>query len=732
MQRISQILLATVLLTLMCMNLQAAENTVSTEDLLNTTVDTVEGHDTPIEDLLRLLAAQINLNLVIGPDSMGTVSLRFAGVTVREALDAILQAKGFQYQIYGNIMMISRPDSLEKIRGLGLQTRMFRLKYADARDIKATIDTSRVLSPWGQTTVYYQTINTGAVKAGYIKPSMELVSRERLDLEDPVPAGKTPLQARSNLLIVTDRPPNLKRVAEMIDIFDQPSRQVEIDVQFVETILSDDQQLGVDWSQILKVKGAYQGRTNWVFGESVSDLIGGLVPGDGSSGAATTETEDKGGKIELGSLTSSSFQAVLDMMIKEEKARLLSQPRITTIENQPATISVGVTTWIEERSGGGGGTEVQITYNERQVPIELVVVPHIIDSERIMLELRPRVEEITGWQEGYGGLQLPLISTRVSDSRVEVGDNETAVIGGLIKEKSLSTDKRVWLLGSLPLIGNLFRHQVESKERTELTIFITPRIIKPGQPHGKPDKELMESRRRDESDDTPASEDGEDLKGAKRTPERIKNAETELTSGSLSSVDMMRYFPIGTGESWSYSWHDDNGERWKSRLAVVDDGEGIVRMTELIPEGSNKSAARSGYRWSDQGMLNLYRVNDSGDSMSYDPPRIILPDKMVVGKVYKNRYGWRKWSGGRRLQSGEVMQRQRLIGHFTVSTELGRFKNCAAVETISCALVDGEESNQKRKVIWYAEGVGPVKVEGDIPLDNYSLEGTLSALLTKR
>ncbi len=721
----ASILLTIILLCALCPSLFAADYATSTEDLLETVVDTIEGHDTPIEDLLRLLAEQINLNLVIGPDSMGTVSLRFAGVTMREALNAILQSKGYQYQIYGNIMMVSRPDSLEKIRGLGLKTRMFKLKYADARDIKATIDTSRVLSPWGRTTVYYRTVNADAVKAGYIKPAMELVSRERLDLEDPVPAGKTPLQARSDYLIVTDRPPNIERVAKMIELLDLQLRQIEIDVHFVETILSDDQQLGVDWSQILRVKGSYQGKTKWALGETVSDYVGGAVTGDGTGGTPSNGSTTGGGKVDLGTLASSSFELLLDMMIREEKARLLSQPHITTIENQPATISVGITTWIEERTGGGAGSEIQITYTERQVPIELVVVPHILHNDRIMLELRPRVEEITGWQEGFGGLQLPLISTRVSDSRVELEDNETAVIGGLIKEKSIVTDKRVWLLGSIPLIGHLFRYRVISKEKTDLTIFITPHIINPGQPHKTPDKELLGSGIQDGEEEKIASDEDSTATGLGL------DANASPVDAGLS-IDMMDYFPLGDGESWSYRWREDGGlKRWESRLTVVGNGDGIIRIAEGIADSGSKSGqARSGYCWDDAGMLNLYRVCDVADSMIYDPPRLILPRDMIAGKVYENRYGWQKWNGKKKIQSGEVVQKQRLIGRFTVSTELGRFQDCVAVETISYT-PDAPKSDHKRKVIWYAEGVGPVKVENHIPLDEPSLQGTLSALLIK-
>ncbi|MCF7810827.1 hypothetical protein K9N50_07545 [bacterium] len=709
----SKILIIILLPLLFAVGMYAANGQIPAELLLNTKVDEVEVHDAPIEDVLRLLAEQIELNLLIGPDSMGTISLRFAGVTLREALDAMLQAKGFQYQLYGNILMVSKPDSLERARGLGLETQLFKLKYADATDIKATIDTSRVLSPWGYTTISFKTIKTDAVKVDYLKPSMSQSTREMYKLEDPVAVGKKPLQARSDILIVTDKPPILKRVAELIAVLDQPHKQVEIEVHFVETILGDNSQLGIDWSAILSAEGSYQGRTKWILGEkTVSEIL--------SAATETSEavTSDEMGKntVEFGSLSASRFSTVLDMMVKNESSKLLSQPHITTLDNQPASISVGITTWIEERTSGGTSGETRITYHERQVPIELVVVPHILHKNRVLLELRPRVEEITGWQDAEGGYQLPLISTRTSDSRVEVADNETAVIGGLIKEKRFKTEKRVWLLGSLPLIGHLFRHMEDQSERTDLSIFITPHIID------------VDSQR----EGTIPSFDDEDSGEIPLKDDELKRVDKNRQRQDDDVFVMNEYFPLTLGSGLSYNWREVEGEEWQSRFKVVIGINDVTRIEENIPTGIHKSLAFSGYRWSDQGMLNLYRDYVGGDSVSYESARVILPALMKKDKTYVNSFKYRKWNeNGQLKSSGETIQEQRLIGKFTVSTGAGKFKDCLAVETISFP-PGAKETEKRRKIVWYAEGVGPVKVENDIPLGENALRGGMSALLANR
>lgn len=652
-----------------------------TEEKLDRIVETVEFVDAGIIDVLRLLAEQNGLNLIIGPDSMGVVSLRFSGVTLRAALDAILQTKGFQYTLYDNILVVSAPDSLERLRGLGLETEIVRLKYADAAGVKAMIDSAKVMSPWGYTTVYARSIKTDVLRATQAMSG------------DANPAGDIPVPARSDILIITDRPNNIRIVKDLINSIDVPVRQIQIDVFFVETILDENNQLGIDWQSVLSVQGNYRGKTDWIFGNSAGSII------------------------ELGSLSQSQFKAVLDMMVTENRANLLSQPRITTLDNQPASISIGVTTWIEERTAGGGGVtgEVQIRYNERQVPIELVVVPHIIHNDKILLELQPRVEEITGWQEGAQGQQLPIISTRRADSRVEIGNGETAIIGGLIKETMLLKDKKVWLLSSIPLLGNLFKQRTEQKLRTDLSIFITPHIV--------------EEKKKD---DHPGIT-------KKEIPKEI-DAPEKIGTSKPQSYSMMEYFPFKDGSNWNYAWTDTDGRSWETAMKLSDPGEKARSkserkswlMSESIYDGRANGKARSGYYWSKNGLYNEYRANMGGDSISYKPARLVMPVNMQTNKRYRSTYNWKTHNQAGGISSeGRVEQVQRFLGEYNITTKVGRFQKCAAIETIWFDK-DDPTAKKQRKVVWYALDVGPVKVENDISLGDESLKGKISALLSNR
>lgn len=637
-------------------------NDAQTEQILNHIVETVEFQDAPIEDILRLLARQNELNLIIGPDSMGIVSLRFSGVTLRAALDVILRAKGFSYQIYDNILLVSRPDSLERSRGTGLETRIFQLKYCSAGEIKTALDTLRALSAYGYANAFVR----GEGKSTDI---------------------------RSDVLIVKDQPSNLKHIAGLIAQLDQPVRQVTIDVQFVETILGEDQKTGIDWQQFLRAKGSYQGRADW------------------SIGRATEQTS--GGVLEFGSLSSTSFNVVLEMLLSNRRSKLLSQPRLTTLDNQKATISVGTLVWIEKRTGTGGGTEMQISYEERNVPIELIVVPHILHNDKILLELQPKVEEITGWQQGSAGYRLPTISTRSADSRIEVRDGETAIIGGLIKNSTMLNENRVWLLGSIPLIGHLFRYKTQTVERTELTIFITPRIIRDEQlkPESIPDP-------------TPP------LK-IPAGPELTVQTAPDSTAPKVEPLDLRAYFPLRLNDKWTYRWSDGAGNNWESVMFILSAVGTYCTAEESIPEGKYKSKSKTVYRWTDDGLLLMNKVNVGRDSTVYDSGRVIIPAKMAPGQTIENHAVWSQWKGGQPLAKGEIVQVQTLLPKQNVTTSAGKYKNCAVVETIWYDAAD-KTGIKRRKVVWYAKDVGPVKVESDIPLEEKALKGRISGVLTKR
>jgi len=153
---------------------------------------------------------------------------------------------------------------------------------------------------------------------------------------------------------------------------------------------------------------------------------------------------------------------------------------------------------------------------------------------------------------------------------------------------------------------------------------------------------------------------------------------------------------------------------------------------EVVPEGAYKSDARTCYRWTEQSLENLYKVNRGKDSTVYHPARPILPATMVVGRPYESSYKYTIYGvGGQKSGVGEVKQIQRLIRRETVALSNARYKDCIVVESVWFNPAD-KSGVKKRKLVWYAPDVGPVKVEHDLPLDEKVVKGKMSALLAKR
>ncbi|MCK4248604.1 MAG: type II and III secretion system protein, partial [Candidatus Omnitrophica bacterium] len=181
----------------------------------------------------------------------------------------------------------------------------------------------------------------------------------------------------------------------------------------------------------------------------------------------------------FGTLDFSQFSMVLEALFNRGDTEILSSPRIATIDNKPASIHVGDTVPIPmyERNAETGNMEVT-GYEEIQVGIRLTVTPHINQDGFILMEIVPTVSSITGFTGPNN--ERPITSQRTAQTTVMIKNGETVMIGGLIKENNVKTEKKVPILGDLPVIKYLFKHKVDTKQRTELLVFITPNLMKSG------------------------------------------------------------------------------------------------------------------------------------------------------------------------------------------------------------------------------------------------------------
>jgi type IV pilus assembly protein PilQ len=413
-----------------------ATSYLQTDDLfeakLNQKVNSMEFPNTNISNLLRLLAKQNGLNIVLGPEVNGNISVSLRNVTVRDVLNSVLSSLGFNYVVSNNIIFVK---SFERDVPAELTSKVFKLKYRDAYDL--IVPVTSMLTKKGKVEVF-QDVKT-----------------------------EKPDQLRSEILVVSDIAENVDKISAVINEVDVIQSQILIEVRLIETILGESQKLGFNWPK--------------KFGAKLS----GAVPQTSSSsedGSTTTTTGLLGytafpitnESFELGILTVDELSVALDLLEEDSDSKLVSNPKIATLNKMKAKIRIGTTIPIAEVNRGAAGDI--ITYKDKDVDVVLEVTPRIQPDNKISLEVHPLIEEIVGYT-GSGDYPQPITSVREVNTNVTVNSQETVIIGGMVKESKQEKISKVWLLGDIPLLGYLFQSKTLETQKTDLLIFITPKIL---------------------------------------------------------------------------------------------------------------------------------------------------------------------------------------------------------------------------------------------------------------
>ena len=389
---------------------------------------------------LAMISEQNNLNMVVGGDVTGQVSLRLVEVDLESALEAILAPGGFNYYIRNDILVV-KPQNTQAIGELA--SKSITLKYLNPNSIKGVVES-------------------------------QLSDRGKLMIIGAPVEGETQKEGVSpNQIVITDFPAILDEVLALIDELDQPRQMISIEVKIIESTVDANSKLGFAWpTGVATTLGA--GTINISEGSEE----------DGSTGTSLTNVSGnydiESGRWTWGTLTVAQLSAVLDLLNRKGNSKLISDPHITTLDNQEAYIKaqtvIPIAT-ISRFTEGASTSDIQTFYDE-EIGISLSVTPRINEGNRITLEVHPQVEDIIGFS-GPADNQKPITSSRSLKTTVTVNDGETIALGGLLKESEIEQIQKVPLLGHIPLLGNLlFTNKSTEKTTTDLIILITPRIMK--------------------------------------------------------------------------------------------------------------------------------------------------------------------------------------------------------------------------------------------------------------
>lgn len=419
---------------------------------------TVEIHvnDASLVEVLRMLSLQSQRNIIASKDVRGTITANLYDVTIKEALDAILQANGFGYREKGNFIYVYSAKELAAIEASErhTDTEVFHLNYINAANASKLI--TPVLSKDGQLALTPQT-DTG-ISSGYSKTGGDN-------------------HASGDVLVVTDYAENLKKVHELLKEIDAKPQQVLIEATILRASLSENNQLGID----LTVLGGVDFSTLNGSGTGSGSQTAGLLSGSIINTAGTGSITDAGAAA--GSVGGSGLQVGLvtnnvSLFVKALESTtdtvVVANPKILVLNKQSGEVHVGADIGYRDQSTiseGGTSTVGQVSF--LTTGTRLLFRPYISSDGYIRMEVHP--EESSGSLDSDG---LPTKNTSEVTSNVIVKDGNTIVIGGLFREQTVSGRSQTPGLGNMPFVGPLFRKTTDSTQRDEVIVLLTPHIVK--------------------------------------------------------------------------------------------------------------------------------------------------------------------------------------------------------------------------------------------------------------
>ncbi|NLX59521.1 MAG: hypothetical protein GXY74_10590 [Phycisphaerae bacterium] len=418
---------------------------------------TVKFQDVELSSVLKLWAEQRQLNLMAGKDVQGKVTAELYGVTLDEALHAVLDVNGYAFRRDGKFIFIYTKQQLEelKVKEAKTDTRVFHLNFINVDDARQIIQPA---------------LSEKAKVAGTSRAA------------EGIPSGGTAVGGDSlsaqDVLVVTDYVDNLKQVEHILGLLDVRPKQVLVEATILEVTLQDDCSLGIDFNVLAGIdfRGLTPATGYDVLNPNSTVMNAGLAAGTvdipygrtGTTGFATPGTG-----FQVGVMTSevSVFVQALETV---SDVNILSNPKVLALNKQRAEVIVG------RRLGYRTTTVTQTTAVETveflDTGTQLQFRPFVSNDGFVRMEIHPEVSN-----GSIDGLGLPSETTTEVTCNVMVRDGHTIVIGGLFDENTQIDKSQVPGLGNLPLVGALFRQDHQATTRREIIVLLTPHIVDHGE-----------------------------------------------------------------------------------------------------------------------------------------------------------------------------------------------------------------------------------------------------------
>ena len=411
----------------------------------------VDFKDADIRQVLRILSLKSGVDIVAGPDVEGLVTIKLTDVPWEQALDIVLRTYSFLYERTGDVIRVM---SLEAVEQEALATEVFPLSYAKAAEV------------------------------------MEIAKEMLTD------RGKAKFDERTNAVIITDLPSNLFQLKQIVARLDQQTPQVHIESRFVETRLTRDENLGIDWFDSMPItvtpatsSTTFPFRQGATYGKIGSEFL--TRPGDifytGTSTATSAAANrgvipNAGGQFVFGTITMSQLATTINMLKQRVDTRVISNPTIVTLNNQEASVQVGTDVNIPNfQVDPSTGRATVSGFETRETGIILKVKPYVNLRSEIVMDVNPEITTVGSDRTYASGITFPDFDVQKAKTQVRLIDGQTLAIGGLKRQAERITLSKVPVLGDIPILGALFTNRREQtpsgQDQLDLLIFMTVHLV---------------------------------------------------------------------------------------------------------------------------------------------------------------------------------------------------------------------------------------------------------------
>ncbi len=402
--------------------------------------------DIPVRNVLQLIADYNDFNLVVSDSVSGNLTLRLDGVPWQQVLDIILQVKGLDKRVEGNVVLVAPKEEL------------------DLRE-KQLLEKSRMEEELGD-------LNSEIIKVKFAKASeiAEMIGGEGA-VSMLSERGSLSVDERTNALLIRDLKENINVIREIVDTLDIAVKQVQIEARIVTVSEGNLDELGVRWgfssqNGSTTAGGSIEGNRLYSDGvdASIDDFLNVNLAAASSNASSIAFSVAKLGSDLLLDLELSALQ-------RESKAEVISSPRLITTNKKPAYIEQGTEIPYLE-SSSSGATSIAF----KKAVLSLKVTPQVTPDNRLVLDLSV-TQDRPGEVVKTGNGEAVAIKTQRIGTQVLVDNGETVVLGGIFQHNVTDTVDKVPLLGDIPLLGALFRRSYQQMGKSELLIFVTPKVV---------------------------------------------------------------------------------------------------------------------------------------------------------------------------------------------------------------------------------------------------------------